>query len=125
MRGIKFVTGHMVYNLAYNEILQLKATKIPSRLLWHKCLKATKCNGICCDDKQKPETLHDIQKLVKIGVLYIWSCTDGIYFNRDTPSNDLYTITLLMGQSKQYVCFLCQNCVSKKDNNRKVHFKGY
>ena len=26
MRGIEFITGHMVYNLAYNEILQTKET---------------------------------------------------------------------------------------------------
>ena len=27
MRGIKIITGHMVYNLNHNQILQLKATK--------------------------------------------------------------------------------------------------
>ena len=68
-------------------------------------------------------TLHDVRKFVKCGVPYICISTVSIYFNGGSSPNDLYTITLLMGQSKQYVCFLCQNCVSKKDNNRKVHFK--
>ena len=27
MKGFQFITGHMVYNPAYNQILQLKATR--------------------------------------------------------------------------------------------------
>ena len=87
-----------------------------ARLLWHKSLKQQNAPAFVVITNRNTSWRS---KLVKSGVPYI--C---IYFNRDSSPNDLYTITLLIGQSKQYVCFLCQNCV-RKITTEKTILKGY